>query len=185
MKPGVKRCPTPRLTAVPNGPRLGRELAWASVMAPRWIFARRHNQGAARWALRLTDLSTTFALLVLLLLTLVVAPATAADETVRLDCTPRTFLVVPGEPMRLELTVQADSAAPIRLHLPDDPRLKVRAIEKLPVQRTREGVIVQRRVVVWQGLEPGTVKLNNLSVETRGQKLRFPEVTITVRDPGP
>ncbi|NLX98691.1 MAG: hypothetical protein GXY83_21230 [Rhodopirellula sp.] len=121
----------------------------------------------------------------LLLLSALFAPATAADDRVHLDCTPRTFQVVPGEPMRLELTVQANSAVTIRLHVPDDPRLKVRAIEKLPVQLTREGVVVQRRVVVWQALEPGTFKLKNLSVETSGQKLLLPEVTITVRDPGP
>ena len=128
---------------------------------------------------------TTGTLLLLQAVLATFPPATVADAMVRLHCTPRTFQVVPGEPMRLELTVQANSAAPIRLHVPDDPRLKVRAIERLPVHRTREGVIVQRRVVVWQALEPGTVKIKNLSVETSGQRLMFPEVTITVRDPGP
>lgn len=128
---------------------------------------------------------TTGTLLVLQAVLATFAPATVADETVHLACTPRTFQVVPGEPMRLELTVRADSAAPIRLHVPGDPRLKLRAIEKLPVQRTREGVIVHRHVILWQALEPGTVKIKSLSVETKGQKLLFPEVTITVRDPGP
>ncbi len=66
-----------------------------------------------------------------------------------------------------------------------EPLLKLRAIEKLPVRRTRDGVIVHKRVVVWQALEPGTVKIKTLSVETKGQKLLFPEITITVRDPGP
>jgi len=124
--------------------------------------------------------------LLLLLLTVVFAPATPtkAKETVRLQCTPRTFRVVPGEPMRLELTVRADSAASIRLHVPGDPSLKLRAVEKLPVRQTAEGVIVHQRVVVWQGLEPGLIKIDQLSVETKGQKLLFPEVTITVRDPG-
>ena len=124
-------------------------------------------------------------LLVLLVLTVVFAPATVAEERVRLECTPRTFRVVPGEPMRLELTVRADSAASIRLHVPGDPLLKLRAVEKLPVRRTPEGVIVHKRVVVWQALEPGSVKIDRLSVETKGRKLLFPEVTITVRDPGP
>ncbi|NQT38087.1 MAG: hypothetical protein HQ581_11390 [Planctomycetes bacterium] len=124
-------------------------------------------------------------LLVLLILTAIFAPATAAQENVRLECTPRTFQVVPGEPMRLELTIRADSAARVRLHVPGDPSLKLRAVEKLPVRRTPEGVIVYRRVVVWQALEPGLVKIDKLSVETRGRKLLFPEVTITAGDPGP
>ena len=130
-------------------------------------------------------LSTWGALLALMVLTVVFAPATVAQERVRLECTPRTFRVVPGEPMRLELTVRADSAASIRLHVPGDPLLKLRALEKLPVRRTPEGVIVHKRVVVWQALEPGLVKIDRLSVETKGRKLLFPEVTITVRDPGP
>ncbi len=113
------------------------------------------------------------------------APAAPATDGVRLDCAPRTFDVVPGQPMRLELTVQADSAAPIRVHIPGDRRLKLRAVEKLPLRRTPEGVIVHRRIVVWQGLEPGTITMKALSVETQGRKLLFPEVTITVRDPGP
>ena len=65
-----------------------------------------------------------------------------AYDNVRLQCTPRTFRVVPGEPIRLELTVRADSAAPIRLFVPDDPRLKLRALEKLPVRLTRDGCFV-------------------------------------------
>ena len=123
--------------------------------------------------------------LLLLILTTNSATAEAAEENARLDCTPRTFRVVPGEPMRLELTVRADSAAPVRLHVPGNPMLKLRAIEKLPVRQTPEGTIVRKRVVVWQALEPGLIKIDKLSVETKGQKLLFPEVTITVRDPGP
>jgi hypothetical protein len=123
--------------------------------------------------------------LVLLPLLLLTASTTRADQNVRLACVPRTFQVVPGEPMRLELTVEADSALPLRVHLPADPLLVLRAVEKPPVQRTREGVIVYRRVVIWQALEPGTVTMNDLSIETRGRKWRFPEISITVRDPGP
>lgn len=107
-----------------------------------------------------------------------------AQEKVRLACSPRTFQVVPGEPLRLELTVQADSAAAVRIHIPGDPLLLLRAVEKLPVERTREGLIVHKRVVIWQALEPGAIKMQSLSVETQGRKLLFPEITITVRDPG-
>jgi hypothetical protein len=125
---------------------------------------------------------TTGTLLVVLA---ALASQTMAAEKTRLECTPRTFRVVPGEPMRLELTVRARSAAPVRFHVPGDPLLKLRALEKLPVRRIPEGVIVHKRVVVWQALEPGSVKIDRLLVETKGQKLLFPEVTIAVRDPGP
>jgi hypothetical protein len=129
--------------------------------------------------------SDTLASPLLLTLLFVIAPATMAEDNVRLECSPRTFRVVPGEPMRLELTVRADSAVPIRVHVPGEPLLKLRAFEKLPLRRTRDGVIVHKRAVVWQALEPGLVKIKTLSVETKGQKLLFPEITITVRDPGP
>ena len=52
------------------------------------------------------------------------------------------------------------------------------------MQRTPEGVIVHKRVIIWQAVEPGTVKMNAISVETQGRKRLFPEVTITVSDPG-
>ena len=81
--------------------------------------------------------------------------------------------------------MRSDSAASIRLHVPGDPSLKLRAIEKLPVRRTPKGIILQQRVVIWQALEPGVVKVDQLSIEARGQKLRFPEVTIIVRDTRP
>ncbi len=180
-----------------NGQRPARGTAGAQVLraivACRW----RINCSVSRspMGLRLNDhaaatqafcrVSARGSLLVLLVLLALFAPATAAEEKVRLDCTPRTFRVVPGEPMRLELTVRAESAASLRLHIPGDPLLKLRALEKLPVRRTREGVIVYKRVVLWQALEPGSVKMDKLSVETKGQKLLFPGVTITVRDPGP
>jgi hypothetical protein len=61
----------------------------------------------------------------------------------------------------------------------------LRAVERRPVRRTAEGAIVQQRVVLWQALEPGTVKMKTISVETRGRKRLFPEINITVRDPGP
>ena len=87
---------------------------------------------------------------------------------------PHTFRVVPGEPVRLELTVEADSAAPIRMHIPADPLLVLRAVEKLPIERTKAGVIVHKRVVIWQSLEPGTVKMNDISIETPGTETPVP-----------
>lgn len=174
MKPegsGVRRC------LGGDGLRVGGVAARSG--GGRGAVACGFQAGGCGWAL-----NECVGLLWLLVLMGVFAPAAMAEERVHLDCTPRTFRVVPGEPMRLELTVHADSAEPIRLHVPGDPRLKLRAVEKLPVQRTREGAIAHKRVVVWQGLEPGTITMKNLSVETKGQKRLFPEVTITVVDPG-
>ena len=91
---------------------------------------------------------------------------------------------MPGEPVQVELTVEAPSAAPVRMHIPADPLLVLRAVEKLPVARTEEGVVVHKRVVIWQAIEAGVVRINALSAETQGRKLTFPEITITVRDPG-
>ena len=118
-------------------------------------------------------------------LLLAVGSESVASDQVRLECAPRSFRVVPGEPMRLELTVRAVSADPITWNVPSLPRLKLRAVEKFPVHRTDDGVVIHRRVLVWQALEPGTVKLKALSIETRRSKWMFPEVSITVRDPGP
>ncbi len=109
--------------------------------------------------------------------------AVRAQEHVRLACEPRAVTAVPGEPIRVQLTVQADSAAPLRFHIPADPRLHLRAVEKLPVRRTPEGVIVHQRVAVWQGLEPGTVKMNAITVDCGGRKWRFPELVITISLP--
>lgn len=122
----------------------------------------------------------------LLLLGLGLAAGTSAQpgEEPRVSCSPRSFQVLPGEPVRVEFTVEAATAAPVRWQLPASPLLALRAVENIPVQRTASGAILHRRAVLWQGLEPGTVKLNALSVETRGRKLVFPEITVTIRDPG-
>ena len=123
--------------------------------------------------------------LLLLPLLLFSAPVAMARESVRLSIEPRNVQVVPGEPVRIELIVQADSAAPVRIHIPADPLLLLRAVEKLPVRRNQDGVIVHKRIVIWQALEPGALKMRTISAETGGRKLRFPEITITVNDPGP
>jgi hypothetical protein len=126
--------------------------------------------------------AVSLALLPLLTLSARVA---VARESVRLCIEPRAVQVVPGEPVRVELTVQADSAEPVRIHVPADPLLLLRAVEKLPVRRNQEGVIIHKRVVIWQALEPGAVKMHTVSAETGGRKLRFPEIIITVNDPNP
>lgn len=113
------------------------------------------------------------------------APDARAQGSIRPSCQPRAFRVVVGEPVRAELTVEADSAAPIRLHIPAEPSLVLRAVEKPPVQRTKEGAILHRRVVIWQALRPGTVRVDAISVETAGRKMLFPEITIRVGETGP
>ena len=127
---------------------------------------------------------TTGVLAALLSVLLSSAPLTMAQENIRLSCAPRSFHVLPAEPVRVELTLQADSAAPVRVHVPADPLLLLRTVERQPVQRTSEGVIVHKWVVIWQALEPGAVKMNAVSAETQGRKIPFPEITITVSDPG-
>lgn len=119
---------------------------------------------------------------VLLATLLFLAPAVPAQN---LTATPRAIRVVPGELIRVELTVRADSAAPVRFRIPADPLLVLRAVEKLPLQRAPDGAVVHQRVVIWQGLEPGCAQLKTVAVETRGRTLAFPEITITVTDPGP
>jgi hypothetical protein len=109
-------------------------------------------------------------------------PATAQEP--HLACVPRRFEVMPGEPVRVEFSIEAHSAEPIHLRIPADSLLLLRAVEKLPLRRTNEGTIVHRRAVLWQALEPGSVTLNAISVEIRGKEYLFPPITITVRDPG-
>ncbi len=121
--------------------------------------------------------------IVLLALFFLFAPLMMAQGGMQLACEPRAVQVVPGEPVRVELTVCADSAAPVRIHIPSDPLLVLRAVEKLPVRRTKEGAIVHKRIVIWQALEPGVARINAITVETQGQKYLFPEITITVADP--
>jgi len=140
---------------------------------------------AAPWALTARPVGANSVRPGLVALLLLIASTASAQETVRLACSPRTFEVVPGEPVRVELTVETDSAAPIRLHVPADPLLRLRAVEKQPLRRTKEGTILHKRVVLWQALEPGSVRIDAISVETRGKQFRFPAITITVRDPGP
>ena len=118
-----------------------------------------------------------------LLLLFPTAAIAQEQEKISLTCTPQTFHVLPGEPIQVELTVRTDAALPVRFHFPANPLLVLRAKEKQPIERTAQGDVIHRRVVIWQAVEPGTVKMNNISVEIQGRKLLFPEITITVSDP--
>ncbi len=119
---------------------------------------------------------------VLLLMCFGAAAARAGDRR-ELQCTPQSLQGLPGEPIRVRLTVALPAAKTIDWRIPAHPLLKVRAVEKLPVRRTRQGSVIYERVVLWQGLEPGTVRLKNLAIQIDRQKLTFPAITITIRDP--
>jgi hypothetical protein len=156
--------------------------------APHWEAALPPGASAPRWEAALPPSASAplwLAVLPPLLILLVPEALAAAPKNIRLACEPRAVVVVPGEPVRVELSVQADTAAPVRIHIPAHPALMLRAVEKLPVRQDPRGFIVYRRSVIWQPLEPGPVKLDAISAEIGGRKLRFPEISITVRDPGP
>lgn len=119
----------------------------------------------------------------LLFLLALVQPLRAGDPPV-LTCEPKSLTGVPGEPLRVTLTVESRSAAPMVLHIPESPLLTLRAVEKFPIRLTTEKTVVQERVVIWQGLEAGTVTLNDLSAEIGGVRFPFPPVKITVVEAG-
>lgn len=93
---------------------------------------------------------------------------------------PRELRGVPGEPLRIELTVETADAVPVRLRIPAVSNLLVRTAERVPIRRTESGRFVHQRIVIWQGLEAETVTLTNLVAETSSGRLAFPEVRITV-----
>ena len=98
-----------------------------------------------------------------IILPAVVALSSFAAEPV-ITCEPRELRGVPGEPLRLEITVEADRAAPVQLQIPAVSNLFLRTVEKIPIQRTETGHYIQKRVIIWQGLEAGSTTLTNLTV---------------------
>ena len=87
---------------------------------------------------------------------------------------------VPGAPLRAELTVTTPDAKPVRLLIPETSNLVLRAVEKIPLQRTGAGLFVQRRIVIWQGVEAGQTVLTNLTAGIGGVQYIFPNLGITV-----
>jgi hypothetical protein len=98
------------------------------------------------------------------LLALAALPALAGEPV--LTCEPRELRGVPGEPLRAEVTVETDRATPIQLCIPAVSNLVVYTVEKVPIRRTAAGRYIQKRQIVWQGTEPGSVLLTNLTVTT-------------------
>jgi hypothetical protein len=81
-----------------------------------------------------------------------------------LTCTPQELRGIPGEPLQVELAVETDRAVPIKLQIPAVSNLVLRSIEKIPIRRTENGTYIQKRIVIWQGVEAGSVTLTNLSL---------------------
>lgn len=107
----------------------------------------------------------------------------AGDPPV-LKCEPSFLRGVSGEPLQVTLTVESRSADPVTLHIPEIPFLTLRAVEKIPLRLSGAKTVVQKRIVIWQGLEAGTVTLENLCAEIAGKRRLFPPLKITV-DPVP
>ena len=97
-----------------------------------------------------------------------------------ITCEPRALRGVPGEPLLTTVTVETDRAAPIRLSIPHNPALSLRTVEKIPIRRTQEGRYLQQRVIIWQGLEPATLSITNLTVHFQTVEKNVPKIKIVV-----
>jgi len=106
-------------------------------------------------------------------------PALAGDQTV-LKCEPPAIRGVPGEPLRVSLTVESPSASQVLIHIPEIPFLSLRAVEKIPVRLSGRGTVIHERIVIWQGLEAGRISLGNLTADIDGKSHAFPPIEITV-----
>ena len=98
----------------------------------------------------------------------------------KITCEPRELRGVPGEPLQVELTVETDRAAPIHLRSPSISNLVLRTVEKIPSQSTPDGRYVQKRIIIWQGLEAGSITLTNLTAVSQGSEEKFPDIGITI-----
>lgn len=107
------------------------------------------------------------------------ATTALAGEPV-LTASPRELRGLPGEPLRVELTVVTPDAQPVRLSVPSASNLVVRTVERIPVQRTSDGRFVQKYTVLWQGTASGSITLTNLTAVFRDKKAVFPAIGITI-----
>jgi hypothetical protein len=98
-----------------------------------------------------------------IILTILVAAPCFAGEPV-ITCEPREQHGVPGQPLQVEITIETDRAVPAQLRIPHIDGLFLRTVEKIPIQRTKEGRYTQKRIVIWQGLETANLTLTNLVV---------------------
>jgi hypothetical protein len=109
--------------------------------------------------------------------------AAGAREPVTLTASPRELSGVAGEPLVLTLEVRLDHAADVRLKLPPDPLLHLRATETDPVSPAPGGGVIFRKRLLWQGLEPGETTLDGITVDIDGTPHRFPAVRVNIVPP--
>jgi hypothetical protein len=112
------------------------------------------------------------------LLTLTAATALAGGP--KITCEPRELRGMPGEPLQVELRVETDHAVPMQLRIPSVSNLVLRTVEKIPIRRTPDGRFVQKRIVIWQGVEVGSVALTNLMIQTSAATQLCPIIGITI-----
>ncbi|MFA6172191.1 MAG: hypothetical protein WC701_00775, partial [Kiritimatiellales bacterium] len=87
---------------------------------------------------------------------------------------------IPGVPLRAELTVETPDAKPVRILIPAVSNLVLRTVEKVPIQRITASRFVQKRIVIWQGVEAGQTVLTNLTAEVGGGQYIFPNLEIVI-----
>jgi hypothetical protein len=102
----------------------------------------------------------------IILVALAATSALAAEP--KITCEPRELRGLLGQPLQLEVTVETDRAAPIKIQIPGDDLLLLHSVEKNPIQRTEAGRYVQKRIIIWQGVEAGSTILTNLTVRSQG-----------------
>jgi len=112
---------------------------------------------------------------------LTVLLALAAAAQVKLTMEPCTLSGMPGEALRIELTLESEGAQSVVLRVPQASNLVLRAVEKYPVARTREGRFVYKRRLLLQGVEAGVTVMTNLLFEVGGEAHCFAPLTIEVR----
>ncbi len=113
-----------------------------------------------------------------ILFSLITASALAGEPVI--TCEPQTLRGVPGEPLRLTITIKTDRAHPIQLRVPALSNLLLRTTEKIPIQRTKTGGYIQKRVIIWQGISSGSIALTNLTIIAEGREVLCPDIIITV-----
>jgi hypothetical protein len=97
-----------------------------------------------------------------------------------ITCKPQALRGIPGEPLKMEIAIEMDHASPVKLKIPAARQLFLRTIETIPIQRTNSGRYIQKRIVLWQGLEAGTLSLTNIIFASSEMEMICPEVKITI-----
>jgi hypothetical protein len=127
-----------------------------------------------------------------------IASSCLAGEQV-ITCSPQQLRGVPGEPLQLEVSIETDRALPAQLRIPHHPSLYLRTVEKIPIQRAAGGRYIQKRIIIWQGLEAASLTLTNLLVSFQGPEpagttasprvqtleKKCPDIRITIEDVEP